>query len=58
MLSHRLAKARSLFEQCVQTGVAFDPDAALATPMNEYELAQWRLESLPASIPANNSEKN
>jgi hypothetical protein len=42
----------------VQTGVAFDPDAALATPMNEYELAQWRLESLPASIPANNSEKN
>jgi hypothetical protein len=35
----------------VQTGVEFDPDTLLATPMNEYELAQWRLETLPAGVP-------
>jgi len=34
----------------VQTGLKFDPDM-LATPMNEYELAQWRLKSMPAGVP-------
>jgi tetratricopeptide (TPR) repeat protein len=38
--------ARKRFKQCVRTGVQFDPDAAMGTPMNEYELAQWRLETL------------
>ena len=39
-------QARKWFEQCVQTGVEFDPDASAETPMNEFELAQWRLDSL------------
>ena len=39
--------ARQQFENCVRTGLDFDPDSVdLGTPMNEYELAQWRLESL------------
>jgi len=46
LLSGRQAEARRWFEHCVQTGVEFDPDTELGTPMNEYELAQWRLESL------------
>lgn len=46
LLSKRPAEARQWFEQCVQTGVDFDPDASPETPMNEYELAQWRLDSL------------
>ena len=46
LLLNRRAEARGWFEQCVQTGVAFDPDAAFGTPMNEYELAQWRLDTL------------
>ena len=44
-LQGQLAEAREWFEQCVQTGVEFDPDASPETPMNEYELAQWRLDS-------------
>jgi tetratricopeptide (TPR) repeat protein len=43
------ARARQCFEKCVQTGLQFDPDTSPETPMNEYELAQWRLESLPAA---------
>jgi tetratricopeptide (TPR) repeat protein len=46
LLEDQLAEAREWFEQCVQTGVEFDPDASPETPMNEYELAQWRLDSL------------
>ena len=46
LLSDQPAQAREWFERCVQTGVQFDPDTAPATPMNEYELAQWRLDSL------------
>ena len=41
--------ARRWFERCVQTGVEFDLDDFPLTPMNEYELAQWRLDSLPAN---------
>jgi tetratricopeptide (TPR) repeat protein len=51
LLSGRPAEARKLFTLCVQTGVEFDLDAAPAVPMNEYELARWRLESLPAPAP-------
>ncbi|MHC4093380.1 MAG: hypothetical protein ACYSVY_24430, partial [Planctomycetota bacterium] len=51
LLSEEPAEAREWFEQCVQTGVEFDPDTTLGTPMNEYELAQWRLESLLPRAP-------
>lgn len=48
--------ARRWFQQCVETGVEFDQDVTPPVPMNEYELAQWRLEtlfgtSLPTSQP-------
>ena len=46
LLSDQPTAARKWFEQCVQTGLAFDPDASITTPMNEYELAQWRLEQM------------
>ena len=39
-------QARAWFEKCVQTGVEFDPDTIFLLPMNEYELAEWRLEAL------------
>ena len=45
--SGELAEARSWFEQCLQTGVEFDLNTSLLTPMNEYELAEWRLASPP-----------
>ncbi len=38
--------ARKRFQQCVQTGLRLDPDSDLTTPMNEFELAQWRLDTL------------
>jgi len=46
-LTDQSAEARKWFELCVQTGVEFDPDTSPGTPMNEYELAQWRLETVP-----------
>ncbi len=46
LLADRPDEARKWFEHCVQTDVRFDPDTAPAVPMNEFELAQWRLESL------------
>ncbi|MBU0637327.1 MAG: protein kinase [Planctomycetes bacterium] len=42
------AEAREYFQLCVQTGVEFDPDSGMGTPMNEWELARWRLDTLPA----------
>jgi len=44
-LSGDVGKARECFESCVRTGLEWDPDAFLE-PMNEYELAQWRLDQL------------
>ncbi len=38
--------ARDWFQQCVDTGLEFDPGTAPAVPMNEYELAEWRLRTL------------
>ncbi len=46
LLSGQIAESRRYFEQCVETGLQFDPDTAPGTPMNEFELAQWRLERL------------
>lgn len=51
LLMDQSAEARKWFEKCVETGVEFDPDTAPAVPMNEFELAQWRLETLPSDIP-------
>ncbi len=45
--SGELDQARTWFQRCVDTGVEFDLDTAALTPMNEYELAQWRLSTLP-----------
>jgi tetratricopeptide (TPR) repeat protein len=47
-------QARGWFQRCVQTGLEFDPQVFVPTPMNEYELAEWRLEALrdPTSRPA------
>jgi tetratricopeptide (TPR) repeat protein len=50
LLSGRVDEARALFEQCVQTGVEFDPD--------EFELAQWRLRTLFADASAGETEEN
>ncbi|MCK4659814.1 MAG: protein kinase [Phycisphaerae bacterium] len=47
LLSSDFGRAREWFERCVQTGVEFDPNTSLLTPMNEYELAQWRLDTPP-----------
>jgi serine/threonine protein kinase/tetratricopeptide (TPR) repeat protein len=54
LLANRLDQARQWLELCVATGVQFDLDAFPLTPMNEYELAQWRLESLPPATPTEN----
>lgn len=48
----RPVEARAWFERCVQTGLQFDPDTALGTPMNEYELARWRLATRFVDLPA------
>ena len=41
-----LAEAPRRSELRGQTAVNFDPNSALGTSTNEYELAQWRLDSL------------
>ena len=46
-LSGRLDLAAECFRKCVETGVAQDLDQT-TEPMNEYELAQWRLRQLGA----------
>jgi len=43
------ARAREWFERCVQTGVEFDPSTLQFVPMNEYELAEWRLANTAAA---------
>jgi serine/threonine protein kinase len=52
LLADQKPEARQWFEKCVETGVRFDPDIGQAIPMNEFELAQWRLETLPIDVPA------
>lgn len=46
LLADRRAEARRWFGLSVQTGVRLDLDAFPITPMNEYELAAWRLDEL------------
>ncbi len=58
LLNGQQAEARPWFERCVATALAYDPDTALGTPMNEYELAQWRLESrFPATAPTSAAQE-
>jgi tetratricopeptide (TPR) repeat protein len=45
LLADRLADAHNFFDQCVATGLEFDLDAIDLTPMNEYDLARWRLQT-------------
>jgi tetratricopeptide (TPR) repeat protein len=45
-LNGRTAEARTYFQRCLQTGVEFDQDTGDLAIMNEYELAEWRLELL------------
>jgi tetratricopeptide (TPR) repeat protein len=49
-------RARACFEQCVATGAAYDPARPLE-PMNEYELARWRLKQLSAEPSAPTSAR-
>jgi tetratricopeptide (TPR) repeat protein len=58
LLEGRMDEACSYFRQCVETGLAFDPDTAIGTPMNEFELAQWRLRTLFADPSAGETEEN
>ena len=58
LLDGRRDEARAFFEHCVETGLAFDPDTSIATPMNEFELAQWRLRTLFADPSAGETEEN
>jgi len=46
LLQGDTSRAREQFTKCVETGVVYDLDTFPLTPMNEYELAQWRLERL------------
>jgi hypothetical protein len=40
------AESRDWFEKCVDTGLQLDPDTWPRDPMDEYELAKWRLITL------------
>ena len=51
LLSDQLPEARGWFEKCVGTGVEYDVDSFPLSPMNEYELAEWRLQTLPGGNP-------
>jgi len=46
LLKADVAQARQYFRQCVETGVRYDRDTSFDTPMNEFELAEWRLRAL------------
>jgi tetratricopeptide (TPR) repeat protein len=63
LLAGRIAQARRWYEQAVHTGVQYDLQSFPMTPMNEYELAQWRLETLcpnenPALQPESTSDSS
>jgi len=57
LLAHDLEAARTWFERAVQTDLAFDTDAA-PTPMNEHELAGWRLKTLFSGAADASSQEN
>jgi serine/threonine protein kinase len=55
LLNGQQAAAREWFERCVATALTSDLDAGEEAPMNEYELAEWRLASrFPETAPASN----
>ena len=45
LLADATGRGRGYFAQCVDTGLLYDPNTEIATPMNEFELARWRLET-------------
>ena len=49
LLAGNLEDARRWYERCVQTGQAYDADSLPLDPMNEYDLARWRLKQLGPS---------
>lgn len=48
LLAGRTEAALARFRESLATGVEFDPAQVLLTPMNEYDLAEWRLKNLTA----------
>ncbi len=58
LLADQPAVAREWFKRCVETGIQFDPDTSPAVPMNEYELAQWRLSTLSTDATPVHNEKD
>ncbi len=46
LLKQRPQQARTWFQKCVGTGMAFDQQEFPPDPMNEYHLACWRLDLL------------
>jgi tetratricopeptide (TPR) repeat protein len=46
LLHGQTTEALEWFQKCVDTQLLFDPNTWTLEPMNEYELARWRLESL------------
>ena len=57
LLANRPSAACQWFEQCVRTGVSSDADTELGTPMNEFELAEWRLETVCTESPATSTSQ-
>jgi tetratricopeptide (TPR) repeat protein len=43
-----VAQARAFFRRAVATGIDWDPNKLFPAPMNEYELAAWRLRTTVA----------
>lgn len=50
LLADQLTEARAHFEACVHTRVQFDLNVFPLAVMNEYELAQWRLDTRLADV--------
>lgn len=57
-LAGRPDEARRWFQECVSTGVEYDLESGNPTPMNEYELARWRLETLAAEVDSASPPEN
>ncbi len=47
LLAGKVNMSRRMFERCVLLGLDFDVDEIPLCPMNEYDLARWRLDTIP-----------
>ncbi len=52
LLQARTSEAIAWFEKCLATGMLADPNTWPPEPMNEFELARWRLSTLTLDAPA------